>query len=198
MGRTSISSAGTIHVHRARGKRNAGEDKPTKTKLTRRFTLEPEIVPVLQRMKDEADAAGLGPTDHVLDMQSERTMSRALKRWMRRAEVKRPELHATDATRQAMRFHDLRASGITWMAVRVDAPQVIQSRAGHTDYTTTLGYIREAETTLAEGFGEVFPALPVRSATDWAKDRAKSRRTWSISIWNLQRGGRDSNPRPPA
>jgi len=48
----------------------------------------------------------------------------------------------TDATRQAIRFHDLRATGITRMAVRGDPPQVIQSRAGHTDHATTLGYIR--------------------------------------------------------
>jgi integrase len=42
-----------------------------------------------------------------------------------------------------IRFHDLRASGITWMAVRGDDPQKIQARAGHTDFNTTQGYIRK-------------------------------------------------------
>jgi integrase len=98
-------------------------------------------------------------------------MSRALKRWLRRAKVDRPEFFADDATRQALRFHDLRATGITWMAVRGDPGEQIKRRAGHTDYATTERYIREAEV-LREGFGEVFPALPELSgdwATVWAK-----------------------------
>ncbi len=81
------------------------------------------------------------------------------------------------------------------MAVRCDAPQVIQSRAGHTDYTTTLGYIREAET-LADSFGEVLPLLALASS-DWATDWAKPKNL-PANLLNLQRGGRDSNPRPPA
>ncbi len=186
---------GTIHVHRARD-RVTGEDKPTKTKHARRFSLERAILPLLQTMHAEAEEEGrAGPDNYVVELTSERDLARGLKRWLTKANIKRPELHATDATRQAMRFHDLRATGITWMAVRGDAPQAIQSRAGHTDYTTTLGYIREAET-LAAGFGEVFPALP-ELATDWANDRAKSRKTVP-KYSELQRGGRDSNPRPPA
>ena len=64
-----------------------------------------------------------------------------------------------DRTRKAMTFHDLRASGITWCAVRGDDPLKIKQRAGHRSFSTTEGYIREAEN-LREGFGEVFPALP--------------------------------------
>ena len=188
-GRTSIWSTGRS-THRARD-RVSGEDKSTKTKQTRRFTLEPAILPLLRTMHAEAEEEGHGrPTDHVVELTSERDLARGLKRWLRKADIKRAELYATDATRQALRFHDLRATGITWMAVRGDAPQVIQSRAGHTDYTTTLGYIREAET-LAAGFGEVFPALPLLE-TDWAKDRAKSRKQVPKYSESL-RGGRDSN-----
>ncbi len=183
---------GTIHVHRARA-RDTGEDKPTKTKHARRFALEPSILPLLRTMHAEAKEEGhAGADDYIVELTSERDLSRGLKRWLTKAKITRPELHATDATRQAMRFHDLRATGITWMAVRKDAPQAIQSRAGHTDYTTTLGYIREAET-LAASFGEVFPALP-ELATDWAKDRAKSRKLVP-KYANSKRGGRDSNPR---
>jgi integrase len=181
---------GTIHVHHARD-RHTGEDKSTKTKQTRRFTLEPAILPLLRTMHAEAVEEGHGgPTDAVAELTSERDLARGLKRWLRKAGVNRPELFSTDATRQSIRFHDLRATGITWMAVRGDAPQVIQSRAGHTDYTTTLGYIREAET-LAAGFGEVFPPLP-ELATDWAKDRAKLRKAVPKYSESL-RGGRDSN-----
>lgn len=179
---------GTIHVHRARD-RVSGEDKTTKTKHARRFTLEANVLPLLRTMHTEATEEGRRATDYVVELTSERDLARGLKRWLRKANIARPELYATDATRQAIRFHDLRATGITWMAVRGDAPQAIQSRAGHSDYATTLGYIREAET-LAASFGEVFPALP-ELATDWAKDRAKSRKTVPKSS-ELQRGGRDS------
>jgi len=147
---------GTIHLHRARD-RVSGEDKSTKSKQARRFSLEPSILPLLRTMHAEAEQEGSGPTDHVVELTSERDLARGLKRWLPKAGVNRPELYTTDATRQAIRFHDLRATGITWMAVRGDPPQVIQSRAGHTDYATTLGYIREAET-LATGFGKVFPS----------------------------------------
>src|SRR5208282_3675872 len=56
-------------------------------------------------------------------------------------------------------FHDLRATGITWMAVRGDDPLRIKQRAGHSSFSTTEMYIREAEN-LAAGFGDVFPTLP--------------------------------------
>ncbi len=58
-----------------------------------------------------------------------------------------------------MRFHDLRATGISWMAVRGDNALKIQRRAGHKDLVTTQGYIRTAEDNRA-GFGDVFPKLP--------------------------------------
>lgn len=55
--------------------------------------------------------------------------------------------------------YDLRGTGITWMAIRGTEPLKIQSRAGHNNFQTTQGYIREVEA-LREGFGEVFPPLP--------------------------------------
>ena len=53
----------------------------------------------------------------------------------------------------------MRATGITWMAVRGDDPLRIKQRAGHRSFSTTEGYIREAEN-LREGFGIPFPPLP--------------------------------------
>ena len=58
-----------------------------------------------------------------------------------------------------MTFHDLRATGITWCAVRGDEPLKIKQRAGHSTFSTTEGYIREAEN-LGGSFGQVFPPLP--------------------------------------
>ena len=45
------------------------------------------------------------------------------------------------------------------MAVRGDEPLKIKHRAGHKEFSTTQGYIREAEQ-VREGFGQPFPPLP--------------------------------------
>jgi hypothetical protein len=85
--------------------------------------------------------------------------ARRLRKYLGWAGVKRAELFANDRTRKQITFYDLRSTGITWRAVRCDAPLHIMSAAGHEDFKTTQGYIREAEP-LRAGFGDVFPALP--------------------------------------
>jgi hypothetical protein len=91
---------------------------------------------------------------------TDRKLSRQLRRCLALAQVDRTELFAMrDPTRKAMTFHDLRATAITWCAVRGDDPLKIKQRAGHASFSTTEGYIREAEN-LREGFGEMFPPLP--------------------------------------
>jgi hypothetical protein len=99
---------------------------------------------------------GEGP---VVQLASERAMARNLRRWLGKAGVRRPELHEGSPPRKPLTWHDLRATGITWMAVRGDDPLKIRQRAGHSTLSTTEIYIREAEA-VREGFGEVFPALP--------------------------------------
>ena len=42
-------------------------------------------------------------------------------------------------------LYDLRASGITWRTLRSDDARLIQRAAGHERYSTTEGYVREAE-----------------------------------------------------
>src|SRR5258708_32408989 len=92
-------------------------------------------------------------------MPSVGSLSAKLKGYLRRAGVDRADLFVSDATRKAITFHDLRATGITWMAARGDDPLRIMQRAGHEDFETTKLYLREAEN-LSAGFGDVFPALP--------------------------------------
>ena len=82
-----------------------------------------------------------------------------IRRDLKRAGVTRAELFAHDKTRKQMTFHDLRSTGITWMAVRGDDPLKIKHRAGHKQFSTTEGYIREAEA-VRDGFGVPFPTLP--------------------------------------
>ena len=202
---------GTIHVHHSWDRR-ARADKSTKSKRSRRFSFEPTIAPLLQLIADEANGA------HVTALPSERDMARGLRRWLLKAGVTRAELHADTPTSRAIRFHDLRATGITWMAVRGDDPLKIMQRAGHTDFATTQRYVREAEA-VAAGFGDVFPALPSAMLLNAPEDRRQNDEgtedcspipsevahrvaqivtVTAVSGRNSWRGGRDSNPRPPA
>jgi hypothetical protein len=82
-----------------------------------------------------------------------------LRQHLQTAHVARAELFTSDAHRKHITFHDLRATGITWCAVRGDDPLRIKQRAGHKAFSTTEVYIREAEN-LHAGFGAVFPPLP--------------------------------------
>lgn len=144
----------TIHIHRAFDRTTKGT-KGTKTSHPRRFTIEPALLPLLKAMHQESGGKGLV----FADMQSERTMARSLRLYLKKAGVHRAELHHGSATRKHLVFHDLRATGITWMAIRGDDHLKIMQRVGHEDFQTTQGYIRTAEE-LRQGFGEVFPPLP--------------------------------------
>ena len=137
---------GTVHIHRARD-RNTGKEKPTKTSVARRFSIPATLRPLLERLHTESNGEG-----YVVDLPSERDMDRGLRRWLKRAGVDRAELHTGSRTRKAITLHDLRASGITWLAVRGDDPLKIMQRAGHAEFATTRGYIREAEA-VRDGFG---------------------------------------------
>lgn len=163
---------GTVNVHCATD-RETGEVRQTKTGETRRFLLEREIVPLLKQLRKECGGVGrvfpgVPPAED---------LAAYLRKCLVFAGVTRRELFADDATRAPLTFHDLRATGITWMAVRGDEPLKIQRRAGHTTLSTTQRYIREAESLGCEP-GEVFPPLPtlplgIESSNDSSKESGK-------------------------
>src|SRR5262249_47317880 len=143
---------GTIHVHRSTDRTRHGT-KATKTDAARRIPIEPALVPLLRAMRAESSGRGV-----VIRMPSTGKQSNKLRAYLRRVGVTREDLFTSDATRKAITFHDLRATGVTWCAVRGDDALKIMQRAGHADFTTTQIYMREAEN-LAAGFGAVFPPL---------------------------------------
>ena len=146
----------TLHLHQSVDRvRKRGRIKSTKTGVSRRIPLEAELYPLLRVLHDEEGGKGRV----VAKMPSPGMLSRKLKHYLGKAGVKRAELFSGDATRKAITFHDLRATGITWMAARGDDPLRIKQRAGHASFGTTEGYIREAEN-LGASFGKVFPPLP--------------------------------------
>ena len=142
-----------IHIHRAIDRTNDGDVKETKTNNPRRIPIEPALMPLLEVMQAEATGR------RVLTMPPVCDLAPRLRQYLEWAGVGRAELFANDATRKQMTFHDLRATGITWMAIRGDEPIKIMRRAGHENIATTMGYVREAEN-LEHPVGEVFPSLP--------------------------------------
>ncbi len=146
---------GIAHIHRSASRRT-GETKATKTGGTRRVPIEPHLLPLLEAMHAEANGTGrVSPVDA-----TDKKTSRQLQRCVRLAGLTRADLYADDATRKPMTFHDLRSTGITWCAVRGDEPLRIKQRAGHATFSTTEGYIREAENLRETNFGTPFPPLP--------------------------------------
>jgi integrase len=144
---------GVVFIHRTLA--DDGNLDTTKGEVPRRFKIEPELMPLLRAMHKESGGVG-----RVFDpFPMEKHLAPMIRRDLKRAGVTRAELFAHDKTRKQMTFHDLRSTGITWMAVRGDDPLKIKHRAGHKQFSTSEGYIREAEA-VRDGFGAPFPALP--------------------------------------
>ncbi len=184
---------GIVDITRAYNRRKPGEVKGTKSGHTRRFSAEAALVPLLDTMRAERCGQGL-----VVQLPSERAMARNLRRWLWKAGVRRAALHTGSDTSKPLCWHDLRATGATWMAVRGDDPLRIKQRCGHTTFATTEIYIREAES-VREGFGDVFPALPGCLLGSGPVSVRPELEAWKQPKTSPSgRGGRDSNPRPPA
>ena len=109
----------TVRFDRVR-KRKTGA---TKTETARRIPIEPALRPLLEAIYIEArghKSSSKAVTGPLLRMPSVGVLSSKLKFYLRQAGIERADLHSRDETRKAMTFHDLRATGITWMAVRGD------------------------------------------------------------------------------
>jgi integrase len=152
---------GAVLVHRAavRIGRNRGRfgtaTKPTKTAITHRVPIEAALRPLLAAMVEEARAEG---RTRLVQMPPAGDLSEHLRRYLRWADVTRAELFADDETRAPLTFHDLRATGITWRAVRGDDVLKVQRAVGHRSLATTQRYIREAEV-IGRDIGKPFPSL---------------------------------------
>ncbi len=180
---------GVVLIHRTED--DEGAIHPTKGKRTRRYSAEASLLPLLRWMREQANAIGrLFPR-----MPVEKHLSPMLRRHLLAAGITRADLFANDATRQQIRFHDLRASGITWCAVRGDDPLKIMYRAGHEDFTTTQEYIRAAEA-IRDGFGEAFPAVPAALLTPGISPEWVGANGHAYGITHKRLSGRrDLNPR---
>jgi integrase len=148
--------------------RRAGEDREgTKSGAARVVPIRPELVPLLKAMREATGGHAL-----VCPLASERAMARGLRTWLRHAKIDRPALHNTSTVSKRLRWHDLRATGLTWLAVEGASPTMIRDVAGHTQTSMTDRYMRSAAILRGGRFGQPFPALPgsllERVAQVWA------------------------------
>ena len=167
---------GVIQINKAID-RETGDVKSTKSGEARRIPMEHELRPVLERLHDEHT----GP--RVLWMPDNEDRAILLRKHLAVADVKRADLFADNDRQKHVTFHDLRATGITWAAVRGDDPLKVKQRARHASFSTTEGYIREAEN-LAAGFGDVFPPLPADlvGSTERTVERSNERSNGGASV----------------
>lgn len=144
---------GTISITKAIDRRTR-KVKSTKSGETRTVPIEPALAPLLQTLVE-----GRPGTERLLDMPDPEDRATGLRDDLASAGVTRAALFTNDKRQKWITFHDLRATGITWAAVRGDEHLRIMQRAGHADASTSMLYIREAEN-LRKDFGEPFPPLP--------------------------------------
>ena len=103
-----------------------------------------------------------GGKGYVCALPSFRDMARGLRRWLKKAGVDRAQLHAGTSVSKQLRWHDLRATGATWLAVEGRAPTEIRDVLGHTQTSMTDRYMRSAAMLRGGRFGSPFPPLPER------------------------------------
>jgi integrase len=157
---------GYVHVHQALDIRT-GRVKPTKTGITRKVPIRPTLRPLLVAMSKEMNAKGR-VVQHTHDNQGEghahgmpplEDLAATLRVHLLRAGVTRSDLHDEQSTTKRVTFYDLRATGITWEVLDSTEHVRIMQRAGHRNFSTTQGYIREAEA-VGLDIGAPFPTLP--------------------------------------
>lgn len=145
-----------------------GTEGPPKNGKARRVPIEPNLRPLLDVLHAKAKGKNDVAKGLVCDIPKTNALATVFREtYLRRAGIARAALYAANRTHTPITFHDLRATGLTWCAVRGDEPAKLQSRAGHKLYATTALYVREAED-LGPDFGAVFPPLPARFLQDAA------------------------------
>lgn len=148
---------GVVHVRETTSQGEAREG--TKTDAARAVPIPPTLLPLLEAMHDEAGGEGLV----CRGIASQRAMARGLRTWLRKAGVTRAALFESTSINLNLRWHDLRATAGTWLAVEGRSAVEIRDVLGHTQTSMTDRYMRDATIVRSGRFGAPFPELPGES-----------------------------------
>lgn len=137
--------------------KNDVEKQRTKTERARIVQFELNLVPILRVLMAEKH-----PNHWLLSVGAHNRRASRLREALMLAECKREALHVpkSDPMSAHMKFHNLRDTCLTHMAVRRDPPQDVQWRAGHTTPAMTEAYISNARYQAGTNFGTPLPPLP--------------------------------------
>lgn len=135
--------------------KNGVEKQRTKTGRLRVVQIEPNLVPLLRVLM-----SGKEENERLLQVRAHNRCAIFLRADLVLAGCTREALHTDDEMRQHLTFHNLRDTCLTHMAVRRDAPQDVQWRAGHTTAAMTEKYIAEARYQAGANFGTPLGPLP--------------------------------------
>ena len=164
----------------------------TKTGAARIVPIPAPLLPLLREMHDAHDEGLV-----CRGIASQRAMARGLRTWLRVAGVSREALHKTTSVNRALRWHDLRGTSATWLACAGKSGPEIRDVLGHTQVSMTDKYMRNATVIRGGAFGEPFPVLPP-VGNRHSIGMSESAVPKLPEAQGYLRGGRDSNPRPPA
>jgi integrase len=142
---------GVVTIAETFDRRTSADREGTKGGAARVVPIPEALRPLLVAMKEEHDKG------HVCVMSSLRDMARGLRRWLTHAGVTRPELHKSTPLSKPLRWHDARATGLTWLAVQGRSSTEIRDLAGHTQTSMTDRYMRAAGVLRGGRFGLPFP-----------------------------------------
>lgn len=151
-----------VHQSEIRNGPDRGQVAPTKSRRGRRYTIEQALVPLLQQLRREL-AGRLRPErrgERVITVPKIGHLAERFRQYLTWAHVGRRALHEATATSRRITHHDLRATYLTWQALRGDDLGAVQARAGHAEFATTAGYLREARALMGSEVGALFPELP--------------------------------------
>lgn len=171
---------GTVKISRS-WDRDRKSAKSTKVGRVRQFAIEPNVLPLLDVMYGERrnDA-------EILPSRVFHGPAKRFREHLQIAGITRAALFVSDDQHLQIRFHDTRATGITWMAMRGDPATMIMERVGHRDFGTTQIYIRQADA-LRGRVGEPFPPLPACLLAPNASGSVDSNLSGNLSMILAQR-----------
>jgi len=148
---------GRVRVDKAMA-RDTKEIGPTKTEDTRVLDVPKNILPLLQQLLIEVGGRG-----RLLALPPFEDLAANLRDHIARAGIIRRELTDSSKTSVRLRFHDLRATGISYLAMLPEMTGFdIRDYAGHTELSTTDKYVRrgrKARDSVAAPFGPIPPSL---------------------------------------
>jgi len=148
----------TITIEKQTDRKSKGrkDTKRTKTRKVRTIDVEANLLPLVELLVKHPTGKG----KRLLRMPPPEDRAELLRKDLLTVGVARKALHESDELQRAIVFHDLRDTGLVHMAVRGDAPLIIQWTGGHTDLQTTQGYIDRGRVE-RQRIGEPLPALPL-------------------------------------